>query len=1085
MATVSSNGTNGHTNGTNGHTNGHTNGTNGHMNGDVHMNGKNEQEDEDGYFTCAVSVQHKRVDLDSEAGSHYSEDSLGRKVVWPALEGARVAKEQSAQHHATFASTFKGVGAKPQQDQPHKWLQQQLQQQPGMEMSQEQIMERDCEKRAWDVKQGSQRIARSRSRSKNIMERARSFERVAEEVSRPGSRAGSGYRHRSPSLGNKSQGGDEACINLNERPGSRTDTDTRRFADIGRVNTMDWEHKITGSTENIVGRTPPPKRRELKGPAPPQNTTHQQKVCGSIDKASWPPVHMEDERVLATKTPEPPPPPTRCTYPPNTLVKEHSPPFPRPPSEATNKLSEETVLQLEEEHKQDIVKQWVESTAQNAEDMAKELEKFAYDIAETVVNNMEKKSEKKDTMTTNTTSMVQNSSSSSQQTQQSSSQQTQQSQYVQSSKTEQTSQSSSAGMHMNSAGTFHAMPVQTTPKNLHGPIYVQEQNARVGMTFQQEDRRRDELRKQEESKQEERRMREQAALEQQRLFEEQQRLDQQRQLAEMEKQRQEQLRLQEEERRNKEEELKRYEESRRIEEEKRKQEELKRQEMLRFQEEQRRQQEEERRRKEEEIKRQEMIRLQEEQRRQQEEERKRKEEELKRQEMLKLQEEIKRQEMIKLQEEQRRQQEEERKRKEFEINRKIEEEKMRMEQLKKQEEELRRQEMLRVEKSKQEQEELKRQELMRYEMLKKEEEAKRLEEMRLEQEMMRQYELKQQMEKQKLLEDKKAQQLLIDQEDAKSRNRVPKTLNKAASFDHSQDTQTTNVRSNRNVSTGYVTEKRNFWMRSTSADHGLNRVDLSPAPRRRRMDSWKDRRDDRENEDPESRPGSSLGHGAQTGSVRSLSTGFLAKSKSSAAVMDDSNERGRPKRRNFMDGNNWSKEKYDQQINQYFVKTHDVKTNKVHDTINNWGQKDVTNSGRTTPVPSRGIGEVFAENRLAKNTSEAQSNSWRTKTPEPSLKLVNVVVEKAVGSNQNIQISENAEAQLAKFFSENKQVQSFSSSTNESCSFSSMSQQSNQKEELIQNGMSKVKANDAGPAGPPPAPERNQSIGVAGRYLSQ
>lgn len=1041
MAAVTTNGTNGHTNGTNGHTNGTNGHTNGFTNGDVHMNGHNEQEDEDGYFTCAVSVQHKRVD--SEAGSHYSEDSLGRKVVWPAEGGTRVTtKEQQAQqHHATFASTFKGVGGKTQQDQPHKWPKQ------TMEMTGE-------DQGAWEVKQGqgSNRIARSRSRSKNIMERARSFERAAEEVvSRPGSRAGSGYRHRSPSLGNKSGQGDESWINLHERPASRTDVDTRRFADIGRVNTMDWEQKINGSSENIVvGRTPPPKRRELKAPCTPQMTKRDiaHATCGTIEKGSWPPVQMEDERVLATKTPEPPPPPTRCTYPPNSL-KEHSPPFPRPPSEATNKLSEETVLQLEEEHKQDIVKQWVESTAQNAEDMAKELEKFAYDIAETVVNNMEKKSEKKDSTTTTTASMAMSSSSSV-------------THQNQASRTEQTSQSSSSGMHMNSAGTFHAMPVQTTPKNLHGPIYVQEQNARVGMTFQQEDRRREELRKQEEAKQEERRKREQAALEQQQLYEEQQRLEQQRQLAEMEKQRQEQLRLQEEERRKKEEEM------RRIEEEKRKQDELKRQEMMRLQEEQRRQQEEERRRNEEEMKRQEMLKIQEEQRRQQEEERKRKEEELKRQEMLKFQEE------------QRRQQEEERKRKEEELNRKIEEEKLRMEQLKKQEEELKYQEMLRMEKAKQEQEEMRRQELMRYEMLKQEEEAKRLEEIRLQQEIMRQYELQQQMEKQKLIEAKKAEQLLIDQEEAKRRNRVPKTITKAASFDQSQENQTTNVRSNRNVSTGYVNEKRNFWMRSTSADHGLNRVDLSPAPRRRRMDSW-NRRDERENEDPESRPGSSLGHGAQTGSVRSLSTGFLAKSKSSAAVMDETVERGRPKRRNFRDGYNWSKEKYDQQVNQSFVKTHEVKTNKVHDTINTWGPKDVSNSGRTTPVPSRGIGEVFAENKVAKNTSELQSNAWRTKTPEPSVKLVNVVVEKAVGSNQNIQISENAEAQLAKFFSESKQVQSFSSSTNES-SFTSMSQQSNQKQEVIQNGMSKVKTSEAGP---PPAPERNQSIGVAERYLSQ
>ena len=64
-------------------------------------------------------------------------------------------------------------------------------------------------------------------------------------------------------------------------------------------------------------------------------------------------------------------------------------------------------------------------------------------------------------------------------------------------------------MQRSSSGVFHAKPVQVhTQKNLHGPVYVQEQNARVGMTFQQEQRRHDELRQAEEMKQEERRMQE-------------------------------------------------------------------------------------------------------------------------------------------------------------------------------------------------------------------------------------------------------------------------------------------------------------------------------------------------------------------------------------------------------------------------------------------------------------------------------------------------------------------------------------------------------------------------------------------------
>merc|ERR1719410_3300601 len=71
--------------------------------------------------------------------------------------------------------------------------------------------------------------------------------------------------------------------------------------------------------------------------------------------------------------------------------------FPPPPvSEGSSKLSEESVGRISEENKENIVKQWVESTTKSAEEIAKELEKFAYDIAETVVTNMERSSEKKE-----------------------------------------------------------------------------------------------------------------------------------------------------------------------------------------------------------------------------------------------------------------------------------------------------------------------------------------------------------------------------------------------------------------------------------------------------------------------------------------------------------------------------------------------------------------------------------------------------------------------------------------------------------------------------------------------------------------
>merc|ERR1711953_1476856 len=64
------------------------------------------------------------------------------------------------------------------------------------------------------------------------------------------------------------------------------------------------------------------------------------------------------------------------------------------------------------------------------------------------------------------------------------------------------------------SGLYFASPVHTTRHELHGPIYVQEDNRRVGMTFQQEERRREELRKQEEEK------RRQQLEEQQRMLQE-------------------------------------------------------------------------------------------------------------------------------------------------------------------------------------------------------------------------------------------------------------------------------------------------------------------------------------------------------------------------------------------------------------------------------------------------------------------------------------------------------------------------------------------------------------------------------------
>merc|ERR1712106_689254 len=936
--------------------------TNGYTNVEgMKTTSQEEFSEEDGYFTCAVSVQHKKHDFETSSAYSASDSEHARKVVWPANQSKL--EKQTVDTSKTFQNAFKQ--ATGQVDQPHKWLQK----------SEHDELEKKIEKASFEMRQGAHRMSRSSSRSKNIIDRARSFERAAAESrgnSRPASRTGSiASRHRSPS-GNRGQV-DEMWMNQMERPGSRTDVDSRRFGEIGKVQTAEWEGRIKGSMENLPTRTPPPKRREINMKRNP-----------------------DSDRGLDTKTPEPPPPPTRMTYPPNT-IKEPEAEFPPPPdSDTKSKLSEESVGQLSEENKENIVKQWVESTTQSAEDIAKELEKFAYDIAETVVSNMEKNSEKKDSYGTHSQQSVASASTLEQMPnslyadfwENQTSIATHKEFVAFSNKNNKATNHNSRETQktQSSSGIYFAAPAATTRHELHGPVYVQEENRRVGMTFQQEERRREELRKQEEAKQEEKR-RHELEHEAQRLQEEQQR-----KLAEIQ--------------RAQEEEIRRKEESKRLEPERQQKQALKRQE-----------------------------------------------EERKRQiELEKQAEEKLRQEEIKRVEEQRL--------KQLEIK-KIEEEK-------------------------------KRQEILKFEKLKQEEELKRQEEIRLEQEMRRQFEMQQQLdiqhqreqqlllEQQQMLQQQKEmelQQAHSRQESMSVRDHIPK-LSKTKSFEASQDRQN-EIKHEDHLScikTGQVNEKRNFWIRSTSADR-LNQVSLSPAPRRRRID-WNVNKQ-KDNEDPESRPGSSLGQ-AQTGSVKNLSSGFIAKSKSSAAVMQDEFERGRPKQKTVI-GNGWTKEQYDQKIKQDFLKSQEVKTNKVNETVQTWGKRDSSATGRTTPAPSRNIGEVFSENRVGKTAeTDSNANSWRTKTPEPTLKLVNVSVEKAIGSNQNIHISENAHKQMASFMTSSTAQQK------EEVTSTVMTNTMSSQSSITSHSMSTTSRCSAdNNIQPPPTPERNQSYGVAVRYLSQ
>ena len=278
------------------------------------------------------------------------EEELGRKVVWPAGQSRLIKK--AIDSNKCFQKTMKGE-VSAQVDHPHYWL----------------------NKQEDDQSQAAQaRVSRSRSRSKNIMERARSFERGAamqkaeqqqqQQTTRPVSRSGS-FRNRSAS-GTRNNAMENNWNQLMDRPGSRTDVDSRRFMEVGRVNTQCWENKIHGSIENIPPRTPPPPRRDMQ-----------------IMK------QYREDADEGAGTPEPPPPPTRM----HQMPKQEQM-FPPPPCSAGSKLSEESVNMLSQDNKERSVLEWVHSTTQSRDEIQKELEKFAYDIAESVVSTMEKNSEK-------------------------------------------------------------------------------------------------------------------------------------------------------------------------------------------------------------------------------------------------------------------------------------------------------------------------------------------------------------------------------------------------------------------------------------------------------------------------------------------------------------------------------------------------------------------------------------------------------------------------------------------------------------------------------------------------------------------
>ena len=211
------------------------------------------------------------------------------------------------------------------------------------------------------------------------MERAKTFEAAAgnesNHSSRNQSRAGSVARgRRSPSVGRQLAEHWNQAVERSSRPSSRGPTEEPR--NVGRVDTSAWETR-NQSAPAAPPKTPPPKRRELAAPSPlpreeaPPVSFPREKV---LDNVQWPPSRPESR--AAARTPEPPP---RKTYAANTVREDN----------LLNQASIQLLSARAEEAKEQSVEEWVRQTSQQYQEDI-ELEKFAHDIAETVVSNLEK-----------------------------------------------------------------------------------------------------------------------------------------------------------------------------------------------------------------------------------------------------------------------------------------------------------------------------------------------------------------------------------------------------------------------------------------------------------------------------------------------------------------------------------------------------------------------------------------------------------------------------------------------------------------------------------------------------------------------
>ena len=381
-----------------------------------------------------------------------------------------------------------------------------------------------------------------------------------------------------------------------------------------------------------------------------------------------------------------------------------------------------------------------------------------------------------------------------------------------------------------------------------------------------------------------------------------------------------------------------------------------------------------------------------------------------------------------------RKQHEEQKLQEYEERKKTEE----LERIQKNEE-LKRQRLEEHRRKNEEKElEMQKQKMEEEERLRKESENRKIEESK------RREKIKREQEKRLELEKTRTQ---MEKSELK---RAPRILKKDSfqAINNSTSNLSMKKSTESNVRTGHVNDKRSFWLRSTENLHA--RHEMSPGPRRRCL-GGKDWIRSETTPEPISRPGSSLGQTvADTGrNVKHTAANWsnLSKSRSSAAVLlqesqnRDPAQLARPRSRNDQSiklvKSKWAQE--ERGLSQERRAFDEAQTHQVQDTLSGWGKnnEEGVHSGRNTPNPTRHISEMFADSKIGSETwkkAEKQETAvetntstmtserirhksgatpWRTKTPEPGLKILNVSVESPHGSN--VHISQNAEAQMASF----------------------------------------------------------------------